>query len=232
MSKAKVLGALALAGTLASPTFADDSSGWRMGFNIAADKLEGTFDATGFGTTNTTEERLGYSIFGGYTFNKWIAVEVGYTGGTEFNQFVPEFADLVAADPPVAVPPATPIPDSPAFFNIHNDVKGLDASAVFSWWVNDKFSLYGRGGFLAWRAETTVGVGDFDDFLNDPVRVSANDNGFAPMFGFGVQTKLDGALVRLEYRVIDVGDLNFGGGFSQTDNQVSSTTFSIVWQLR
>ncbi len=232
MRKATVLGALALAGTLASPTFADDSRGWRLGMSIASDKLEGDFSAGGFGTVKTNEDRFGYGLFGGYTLNKWFAVEVGLLSGTEFNQFVPEFAELVSVVPPQPLPPAPAVPDQPAFFNVHNDVKGLDATAVFSWWVTDKFSLFGRGGFLGWRAETSVGVGDFDDLANDPVRASTSDNGFAPVFGFGVQTKLDGALLRFEYRLADVGDLNFGVGFEQTDNTISSTTLSIVWQLR
>jgi hypothetical protein len=40
MRKAMVLGVLGLAGTLASPAFADEFSGFRLGMNMSSDSLE------------------------------------------------------------------------------------------------------------------------------------------------------------------------------------------------
>jgi len=51
------------------------------------------------------------------------------------------------------------------------------------------------------------------------------------MFGGGIQTQLDGALIRLEYQQSEVGDLVFGPDFSSTDNTYSSISLSIVWVL-
>jgi opacity protein-like surface antigen len=242
MRTAKVLGALALAGTLASPTFAQIESGWRLGMGIASEKLEGELAIEALATepVDTNVERFGYNAFLGYTFNNWIAVEVGYNGGTEFNQNLPDFAEQVEflpPDPPGGV-------NTPAFFVARNDFKSLEASAVVSWWISDKFSLFGRGGFLAWRDELYLAFGDLDVLLLDPppdhkVFTSTNDNGVAPLFGVGVQTTLDGALIRLEYKYADIGDLNFGtdfpltgSDFSQQENSVSSLSLSLVWLLR
>ena len=67
-------------------------------------------------------------------------------------------------------------------------------------------------------------------------RASASDEGFAPLFGLGIQTQLDHALMRFEYQYADLGDIAFGTdqfseSFSSTDNKVSSLAFSIVWTL-
>jgi hypothetical protein len=46
-----------------------------------------------------------------------------------------------------------------------------------------------------------------------------------------VQTQLDGALLRLEYQYADLGDLTTSFNFSQTDNEYSALSLSIVWIL-
>ncbi|HLA73979.1 MAG TPA: hypothetical protein VK624_20925, partial [Steroidobacteraceae bacterium] len=63
------------------------------------------------------------------------------------------------------------------------------------------------------------------------IRESANDTGFAPLGGIGVQTQLDGALLRLEYQYADLSDLTSSFSFSQDDNEYSSLALSIVWIL-
>jgi opacity protein-like surface antigen len=234
MRMAKVLGALALAGTLASPTFAEDQHGWRLGLGIASEKLEGELTDTLFSPdpVDTNVERLGYSAMLGYTFTNWIAVELGFHGGTEFNQDIPEFAAQITSVQPPLTDPVTP--DTPPFYINRNDFKSLEGSAVFSWWITDKFSLFGRAGLVSWRDETYVVFGEIDAAAPNKFSASTSDSGVAPLFGLGVQTTLDGALIRLEYKYADVGDLNFGPGseYSQQENTISSVQFSLVWQLR
>jgi hypothetical protein len=73
--------------------------------------------------------------------------------------------------------------------------------------------------------------------------ISVEDDGFEPLLGIGIQTALDGALVRLEYKQTAMGDLRFFEDqgtpvttddveFNWRNNDVSSLTFSIVWILR
>ena len=60
-----------------------------------------------------------------------------------------------------------------------------------------------------------------------------DDDGFEPVIGFGVQTTLDEALVRLEYQMGELDD--FGDATSDPsmlDQKLNSLQFSIVWILR
>src|SRR5262245_45729917 len=89
MRKAMVFGVLTLAGSLASPAFADEFSGFRMGVSFGQDKLDGLFSHSLVNppsqtTTAGDSDRMGYSLFGGWALNKYLAAEVGYHDGTEF----------------------------------------------------------------------------------------------------------------------------------------------------
>ena len=44
-----------------------------------------------------------------------------------------------------------------------------------------------------------------------------------------MQTVLDRRLVRLEYQMVDIGDLGRAGGFDLLDNKIESLNLSIVW---
>jgi hypothetical protein len=224
MRKAMVLGAMALAGTLASPAFADEFSGFRLGVLTSQDKLEGDFTFTPAGTQPINSNRFGFGLFGGWALNRYLAIEAGLRSGGSFSENAfPAFTQSLSTLPP---PPRA---DSPPFFKVRNDLLSFETSVVGSWWVSDKFSLFGRAGFYAWKSETTYSFGDLD--AGPAIRDAADDTGFAPLFGLGVQTQLDGALIRLEYQMADVGDLSFGSNFGQTENTVSSIAVSIVWIL-
>ena len=60
-----------------------------------------------------------------------------------------------------------------------------------------------------------------------------DDDGFEPYIGFGLQTQLDGALVRLEYQMAEVDDFGDAGSDpAMLDQKLNSLQFSIVWILR
>lgn len=225
MRKAMVLGVLALAGTLASPAFADEFTGFRLGLMFNSDKLQGDFNFAPIGDTERfNSQRFGYGLFGGWALNKYLAFEGGFHSGNEFNQAVfPEYAALFSVTPPL------PAVDHAPSFNVHNDVKSLQVSAVGSLWIGKKFSVFGRAGGMYWKTETSIGAGDPDG--PPAIRESAHDTGFAPLVGVGIQTELDGALLRLEYQYADVGDMTSSFSFSQTDNIYSSLALSFVWNL-
>jgi len=85
MRKAMVLGVLGLAGAVASPAFADDKfRGWRLGATIGNESFQSDVDYVGY-FDSVDENRLSYSFFGGWGLNKWLAVEVGFRDGGEFN---------------------------------------------------------------------------------------------------------------------------------------------------
>src|SRR5690348_4270683 len=153
MRKAMVLGVLGLAGTLASPAFADEFSGFRLGMNLSSDSLESDLFFNPVGTTEALRtDRFGYGLFGGWALNKYLAFETGLRSGTEFNES--PFQDFW--ENPLDV-------DS---VSSHTDIKGLDASAVGSVWIGKKFSLFGRVGVFAWKAEQTMSIYDSGDPVN------------------------------------------------------------------
>jgi len=227
MRKAMVLGVLSLAGTLASPAFADEFTGFRLAMNMGTDKLESDFDLTLVDDTDSINtDRFSYGISGGWALNKWVAAEVGFQSGGNFSQST-FAADLV---------------DPQDFIESRTRLKGFEASVVGSLWISRNFGLFGRAGMFLWKAEETVSVGNHD-FPEDTVRASIDDTGFDPLFGVGIQTQLDGALIRLEYKMTEFGDLKFvddNGTPAPADdtevlnlrnNKVSSLNFSIVWTL-
>ena len=73
MRNALVLGVLGLAGTVASPAFADDFSGFRFGTHLNQDQLEGDFAFQGRGVQPVNENRFGYGLFGGWALNRYFA---------------------------------------------------------------------------------------------------------------------------------------------------------------
>src|SRR5688500_10318945 len=132
MRKAMVIGAMALAATLGSPAFADEFSGFRLGIGLSQDTFESDVSYLGyFDDVDTT--RAGYNLFGGWALNKWLAVAGGYRSGGTFNQVL----------------------ESNGFFpgwrmRMRQEMKAAEASVIGSWWVTDKFSVFGRAGLYAW----------------------------------------------------------------------------------
>jgi hypothetical protein len=222
-----VLGVLALAGTLASPAFAaDEYTGFRLQMTLGDENLDGDFLYNPLGVETINEHRFGYGLGGGWALNRYLAVEANLRGGTTFNADVfPEELDTIEVLPLTGE-------NNPAFFKVRNDVTGIDVSVVGSLWIGKRFSVFGRGGMYAWRAETSYSWGDLDAAPPNKFVNAADDNGFAPLFGLGFQTVLDGALVRFEYQQTDVGNLTSGTDFGQNDNTISSLNFSIVWTLQ
>jgi hypothetical protein len=231
-----VLGFVTLAASLASPAFADEFTGFRMGLLMSSDKLDGFYShsivAPSAITQKSDADRFGYSLFGGWALNKWLAVEAGYNSGSVFGKEM--FPEFVAAIDPATCACET---DGSEFYTLKQSLKSTQATVVGSWWITDKFSLFGRAGLMAWRGRVSYAYGDNEPPVTTPLTPGfkftghASDDGFAPLFGVGVQTQLDHALVRLEYFQADIGDIAFGPNFSSTDNTYSSLAFSIVWTL-
>ncbi len=220
MRKAMVLGVLGLAGTLASPAFADEFSGFRLGINLSSDSLESDLFFNPVGATEAlNNDRFGYGFFGGWALNKYLAFETGLRSGSDFN-----------SDPFVSFWETPLNVDS---VSSHTDIKGLDASAVGSLWIGNKFSVFGRVGVFAWKAEESMTMfkAATDTTPVFKQTVSVDENGFGLLYGAGIQTQLDGALIRLEYQFTEIDDLTAPGSFSLHDNSMNSLNFSIVWVL-
>jgi OOP family OmpA-OmpF porin/outer membrane immunogenic protein len=219
MRKATILGVLGLAGTLASPAFADEFSGWRLGAAVGKEQLKSDVVYRGY-FEDIDPDRMSYSFFGGWGLNRYLAVEVGYKDGGQYN------ADIESGG---------------AFPTRHvvqrTDIRGFEGSVVGSYWITEKIGVFGRAGMFAWKGETTF-TEDLDITLAtpEPARESFEDDGVEPFFGVGVQTKLDGALVRLEYQMLETSDFAGTAGTTTVltlrDTKMNSLNLSIVWILR
>lgn len=221
MRKATILGVMALAGTLASPAFADEFSGWRLGAAIGQEELQGRLQYRGY-FDDIEPNRLSYSFMGGWGLNRYLAVEVAYKDGGQFNSDI-ESNGLFPTRRVVQ----------------HTDINGFEGSIVGSFWITDKFSVFGRAGMFAWKGETTLAEDlDIDAPTPDPSRETFEDDGVEPFFGIGVQTQLDGALVRLEYQMVETSDFHVPNPNSTTNNildmvdtKMTSLNLSLVWIL-
>jgi hypothetical protein len=236
MRKAMIIGVAMSAGLLASPAFADEFTGVRIGFSMSQDKLDGFYTHSVVAPSPTLAKSdssaFGYSIFGGWALNKYLAFEGALHGGTKFNKLL--YPDFVATLDPSGLGEPT---DGSEYYKMEQDIKSAQVSVVGAWWFGNKFSVFGRVGGMAWRGRVAYSYGDLQPPITDPltpgfkVTDHATDNGFAPLIGAGFQTQLDHALLRFEYVYSDIGDLAFGPNFTSTENVYSSLQFSLAWTL-
>jgi hypothetical protein len=215
-----VLGVLGLAGTLASPAFAkDEFSGFRLQALMGSETVNSDLTYVPFNSTEGADNnRFTYGVGFGWALNKYLAVELGLRGGSEFNSN--HYESLMTANPE-------------DYITSHLELGGFEGSIVGTFWLTDKIGFFGRAGMFGWDAKELLSVGNTETDTRPAAKVvhKASDKGFDPMFGAGVQTVLDGALIRLEYRYAEIGDLAESGVFTLTDTTLNSFELSIVWTL-
>jgi OOP family OmpA-OmpF porin len=181
----------ALAGTLSSPAFAEDS-GWYLGFNVGQSraKIDDSRIADdllidGLTTTSIGDENrhFAFKTFGGYEFNRYFALESGYFDLGRFGFR----ADTLPAG------------------SLYGDIKiqGANFDLVGSVPIGDKFSLFARGGVIYEQSrDSFVGSGAVAVLDPSPHRWAADYK-----FGFGAQydfTRFIGMRLEAErYRVDD-----------------------------
>ena len=131
-----ILCLVGLAGTASSSALADDS-GWYVGANVGQSeakiddaRITSGLLAGGFTTTSIAEDEsdLGYKLFGGYQFTRFVALEAGYFDLGKFN-----FT-------------ATTVPLGTLSGSIK--VKGVNFDAVGLLPISDRFSAFGRVGVI------------------------------------------------------------------------------------
>lgn len=131
-----ILCLVGLAGPASSSALADDS-GWYVGANVGQSeakiddaRITSGLLAGGFTTTSIAEDEsdLGYKLFGGYQFTRFVALEAGYFDLGKFN-----FT-------------ATTVPLGTLSGSIK--VKGVNFDAVGLLPISDRFSAFGRVGVI------------------------------------------------------------------------------------
>jgi hypothetical protein len=214
------IGALTLAATLGTPAFADEFSGFNIGAGVSQDTFESNVAYVGtnvyFDDVDTT--RFGYYVHGGWALNKYFGAEIGYRSGGDFNQLL--FSNGLYTT---------------SYARIHNEVKGFEASVTGAWWFSKKVALFGRAGLYAWKGEVTFSENPDTTLPTAQQMVFTErfeDDGMEPVLGIGLQSTLDGALVRLEYRMNEFDDFGSSTTTPQMlESKQNSLQLSIVWTL-
>jgi OOP family OmpA-OmpF porin len=185
------LGVMTLAVIVSSFAVADDS-GWYVGANVGQSRakiddprivsglLEEGFDTTAI---KNDDRHFGYKLFGGYQFNRYLALEGGYFDLGKFG-----FT-------------ANTLPPAGLTGNIK--LNGVNLDAVGTLPFTERFALFGRFGYnYAYAKDAFAGYGAV--IVQDPNRSQHAGN---YKFGFGLQYALTQSLgMRAEaerYRVHD-----------------------------
>ena len=141
---------------------------WYVGLGYGLTSYDTSISNT-TGTASLDEDDSGFKLFGGYNFNKNVAIELAY-------------ADLGKATLS-GNPGDTFVLDGILFAFINSgslDIEGslLSLAGVFTHHFNDAFNLYGRLGLASWEADITANVS------GGPAQ-SASEDGTDLFLGFG-----------------------------------------------
>ncbi len=147
--------ALAVVAAVNSPVVLAQDAGWYAGFNLGESQakiqregIDGTLLANGFFTNSITDEDqdLAAKILGGYSFNRFFAVEGSYFNLGKFGS-ITETQRLLP-------------PTNPAYTMFgESTVEGFGLDLVGTWPITQQFAAFARVGFnYAW-VEEDFGVG-------------------------------------------------------------------------
>jgi OOP family OmpA-OmpF porin len=182
----------ALAFTLSPTTFAAEDAGWYAGFNagqsrakIGDGRITNGLLGDGFTTTSISNDdhHFGFKVFGGYEFNRYIALESGYFDLGRFG--------FTAQTTPAG--------------SLRGDIKvnGANFDLVGSVPIAEKFSLFARAGLnYAQAKDSFVGTGSVAVINRSPHKWDPDYK-----FGFGAEydfTRSIGMRIEAErYRIND-----------------------------
>ena len=173
--------AMAVLFAMNSPATLAQDEGWYAGFNLGESQadieregIDSTLRANGFFTNHITSEDqdLAAKILGGYSFNRFFAIEGSYFNLGKFGS-VTELQRLLP-------------PTNPAYtMSGETTVEGLGLDLVATYPITDRFSVFGRvGANYAW-VEEDFGVGVPSAFFRD-----RDEKDFNEKYGLGLQFNL------------------------------------------
>lgn len=186
--------ATALVAALATPAFATEGYyvGASGGEEDAKDFDDVCDDLGSIGFVGSCDETdNGWKIFGGYQFTPNWGLEVFYADLGE--------AEARGTAPDLGVPVSV---------SVDAEVDGFGASAVGTWPINDKFSVFGKVGFFTWDLNTSLRGTAIDVGVPVLASIDKDDDGTDLTYGIGAQYSFNETFaIRVEWeRFDDVGD--------------------------
>ena len=196
---AKVVAAAALAILVATPAWSQDA-GFYLGASIGQSRAKDFCDDSG--GFSCDDKDTAWKLFGGYQFNRHLAVEAGYT----------DLGEVGASGVLSGVSVRGTV-----------EVTAFELMGVGSFPVMDRFALYGKLG--VYRAETEQSVTGTLGTIT--VTDNASENNTDLTFAFGARFDITRNLgIRAEWqRYLDVG----GGEIGEDDVDVLSV--GVLWRF-
>jgi OOP family OmpA-OmpF porin len=166
----------------ASPAFAADDTGFYVGaglgnFAANSDRIYAGRDFDG--------SDLGFKVFGGYQFLKWLAVEAEYIDGGE---------------------PDDNYDSGDEQLSLSVGVTGFVGSAVGILPIGESFNVFGKLGFIYWDAD---GHGDIKSSGSEVEKVNVGDDGTDFAWGVGGSWNFSDTFgLRAEYQGFELSNFD------------------------
>lgn len=165
---------------------------------------QGYYSGFGMGMSKTeTESSIGVKIFGGYQFNERFALEFTPVASSSFISTV-------------SVNNAVTEGTKKTTYETTYQVNSIALTAVVLLPINDRTSLFAKGGLALWKADnitkttitTTLPTYPDSVFISTSDGVKSSDRGYSPVFGVGAQyINVDDVFLRIEYeKYLSIGD--------------------------
>ena len=209
--RAFILFARACLSLVVDTAIADDAA-WYVGAGygrLASGYRAADFDDGSISDTRVDDTDTAWKLFGGYRFNRYLAVEGGYADLQNNPDKKTTFAGVSDGTGSHFVS----LPDGPVSVDI-DDVTGFFAAAVGTYSLTDRFGLTGKVGVVCWEAkQITLDLGRRETILD----------GMDALIGVGAEYQFDSCIaIRGEAeRYFDMGD---------TDQDV--VTLSVLYRFQ
>jgi len=196
--KKTIFAAVATTLLAASPAFAADDSGFYVGAGLGNFALDSD---TIYGGKDFDSSDIGFKVFGGYQFLKWLAVEVEYIDGGD----------------PDDVFRSEVFPDDR--FKVTAGISGFPVSAVGILPIGEQFNVFGKLGFIYWDADGSGKIRNADGTV---VKASVDEDGTDFAWGVGGTWNItENFGARVEYQGFEISDFN----------SVDFASASIIWRF-
>ena len=134
-------------------------------------------------TSNVDDTDMGWKLFGGYNFNQYFGLELGYVDLGEAS------LDITATAPAAATA------------SVSAEADGFQFTGIARYPLMNNFDVFGKVGGFVWDVE---GGGSVTSGATTVV-VSAEDDGSSIMFGFGAEYELQNNIgIRAEWERFEV----------------------------
>ncbi|MDE1465681.1 outer membrane beta-barrel protein [Spartinivicinus poritis] len=224
----KTVLAIAIVSTFTSPVFAE-KSGYYLGFSagqadydsltfsaISATGLD-VYNGSSFNTSSTDKDGI-FKLFGGYRFNKHLAIEADYT------KFSDTRSNLSANSND----------GYRATNRVDNELEGFGLKAVGFYPITDSFEIKASAGLLRWKldeksnAVREVNLSDTSETNTFKQGYNSTERGTSITVGLGANYNInDHFTVGLNWeRINDVGEKRFAFGETDIDTYTASLQYN------